>query len=88
MPDTANETKTLTGSPANHNSAPTMIAMVIVVDRFGSRMMSRHTSMATGTSGTSSSRREALSRRREASRCAPQMHNATFTSSDGCTDRP
>ncbi len=70
-PDTANAEKTLIGRPANHSAAPTMIAMVIVVERFGSRMISTQTNIATGTSGIRSSLIDALSRRRDASRCAP-----------------
>ncbi len=65
-----------------------MIAMVIVVERFGSRMISVQTRRATGTSGTSSSFSDACSRRRDDSRCAPHTQRASFTSSDGCTENP
>ena len=87
-PVSANAENTLIGSPANHSRVPMMIAMVIVVDRFGSRMIRRQISRPTGNNGISSSFSGALSRRRDASRCAPHTQSATFTSSDGCTDSP
>ena len=65
-----------------------MIAMVIVVLRFGSRMIRTQMITATGSSGISSSLRLAFSLRRAASTCAPHTHNATLTSSEGCTDSP
>ena len=67
-PVAANDKNTFTGKPANHSSAPTMTAMVMVVLRFGSRMMSTQTKKETGISGTSNSRSDALSRRRDANR--------------------
>src|SRR6478736_2510870 len=43
---------------------------------------------AAGTSGINISRSDARSMRRAASRCAPQMANAIFASSEGCMENP
>ena len=59
-----------------------------VCPRSGCATMSARAITAAGTNGISISRSDARSIRRAASRCAPQIANAIFASSDGCMDNP
>ncbi len=59
-----------------------------VCPRSGWATISASAITAAGTSGTSISRSDACSRRRAASRWAPQIANAIFASSEGCMENP
>ena len=59
-----------------------------VCPRSGWATISASAITAAGTSGISISRSEARSMRRAASRCAPQIANAIFASSEGCIEKP
>ncbi|SHQ47166.1 Uncharacterised protein [Mycobacteroides abscessus subsp. abscessus] len=80
--------KTFNGRPAYHSRANKMMLKETVCPRSGWMTISTSAISAAGTSGTSISRMLACSMRREASRCAPQIANATLVSSEGCMDRP
>ena len=59
-----------------------------VCPRSGWATISASAITAAGTSGMSISRSDACSMRRAASRCAPQIANAIFASSEGCMENP
>jgi hypothetical protein len=84
----SDDRNTRSGRPAYQSSASRMIPSDTVCPRSGWATMSASAITAAGTSGISISRSEARSKRRAASRCAPQMAKAIFASSDGCIDSP
>ncbi len=65
-----------------------MIPNAMVVLRFGCATTSAKTSIAAGTSGIRIDFTDRSSGRREANRWAPQIANATFMISEGCTENP
>ena len=81
-------TKTRSGSPAYHSRASRMMPNDTVCPRSGCATINASAITAAGTSGISISRSDARSRRRVASRCAPQMAKAILASSDGCIEKP
>ena len=88
MTANSDDTNTRSGRPAYQSRPSRMMPSDTVCPRSGWATISASAMTAAGTSGISISRSDARSRRRAASRCAPQSRNAIFASSDGCIEKP